>query len=102
MGVRQAGLATPFIQSDRHMAKLDGHCRWQCEYTDTFAGQANYSWVRRGTTLVPQNATRRSVVIAVKRELGLTGQRCRTFDHGDMIELRPVGFSTVAFATVEY
>lgn len=102
MGVRQAGLASPFIQSDRHMAKLDGHCRWQCEYTDTFAGEANYGWVRRGTTLVPQNATRRSVVMAVKRELGLTGQRCRTTDHGDMIELRPVGFNTVAFATIEY
>lgn len=84
------------------MSKLRGHCRWQCEMTDTMAGEANYGWVRRGTTLVPEGASRRSVVLAVKRELGLTGTRCRTFDHGDMIELRPTGSCTVTFATIEY
>ena len=40
--------------------------------------------------------------MAVKRELGITGTRCRTYDHGDMIEMRPIGFNTVAFATIEY
>ena len=84
------------------MGKLKGHCRWQCEYTDTMAGEANYSWVRRGTTLVPEGASRLTVVRRVKATLGLTGQRCRTMDHGDMIELQPVGHNTVAFATVEY
>lgn len=81
---------------------LNGHCRWQCEMTDTYGGEANYAWVRRGTTLVPDDASRRTVVRRVKAELGLTGTRCRTMDHGDMIELRPIGSCTVAFATIEY
>ena len=76
--------------------------RWACEMTDTFGGEANYSWVRRGTTILPENATQRQVVRAVKATLGITGVRCKTFDCGDMIELRPVGQCTVAFATVEY
>lgn len=84
------------------MAKPNGYCRWQCEMTDTFGGEANYSWVKRGTTLVTAGASRRSVVLAVKCELGLTGTRCRTYDHGDMIEMRPIGSCTVAFVTVEY
>jgi hypothetical protein len=84
------------------MTKLNGYCRWQCEMTDTFGGEANYGWVKRGTTLVPSDASRRSVVLAVKRELGLTGTRCHTHDHGDMIEMRPIGSCTVAFATIEY
>ena len=84
------------------MANLNGHCRWQCEMTDTFGGEANYGWVKRGTTLVRDGASRRSVVMAVKRELGLTGTRCRTYDHGDMIEMRPIGSCTVAFATIDY
>jgi len=75
---------------------------WNCEHTDTMCGEANYSWVRRGTTLVPEGATRLQIVRAVKATLGLTGVRCRTFDCGDMIELRPVGSATVAFATVQY
>ena len=75
---------------------------WNCEHTDTMCGEANYSWVRRGTTLVADNATRRQVVRAVKATLGLTGVRCRTCDCGDMLELRPVGSATVAFATVQY
>lgn len=81
---------------------LNGHCRWSCELTDTMAGEANYGWVRRGTTLVPDSASRRTIVRRVKAELGLTGTRCRTYDHGDMIEMRPVGSCTVAFATIEY
>jgi hypothetical protein len=84
------------------MSKLNGHCRWSCELTDTFGGEANYAWVRRGTTLVPDSASRRTIVRRVKAELGLTGTRCHTHDHGDMIELRPVRFNTVAFATIEY
>ena len=66
------------------------------------AGEANYSWVQRGTTLVPDSASRRTIVRRVKAELGLTGTRCHTIDHGDMIELRPAGSCTVAFATIEY
>ena len=79
----------------------NGYVRWNCEMTDTFGGEANYSWVRRGTTLIPSGASRLAVVRRVKRELGISGIRCRVSDLGDTLELRPYGQCTVAFATVE-
>lgn len=75
---------------------------FDCELTDTFAGEANYGWVRRETVDLPATATRRAIVTAGKAALGLTGCRCRTFDHGDLIELRPVGTCTVAFLIARY
>ena len=73
-----------------------------CEYTDTFAGEANYSWVRRAEVELPDGATDRAIVRAGKAALGLTGTRCRTVNHGDSWELRPVGSLTVAFLVVRY
>lgn len=67
-----------------------------CEYTDTFGGEANYSWVRRVDIEVPENSSRLQIVRAGKKALGLTGVRCRTYDHGDSWELRPYGSCTVA------
>lgn len=74
---------------------------YTAELTDTFGGEANYSWVRRETFDVPAGASDRSVVIAAKEALGLTGCRCQTTHHGDLIELRPSGSLTVAFVTLE-
>jgi hypothetical protein len=74
---------------------------YTAELTDTFGGEANYSWVRRETFSVPVGASYRSVVIAAKKALGLTGCRCQTTHHGDLIELRPSGSLTVAFVTLE-
>jgi len=75
---------------------------WSAELTDTFGGEANYSWVRRETFTVPTDASRRSVVTAGKAALGLTGCRCRTVEHGEGFELRPVGSCTVAFVLPSY
>lgn len=69
------------------------------ELTDTFAGEANYAWVRRASVTVPEGASDRAIVRAAKHALGLTGVACRTFHFGDMIELRPRGSNTVAFVT---
>ncbi len=74
---------------------------FQAELTDTFGGEANYSWVRRETFDVPVGASDRSVVIAAKKALGLTGCRCQTTHHGDLIELRPSGSLTVAFVKLK-
>jgi len=68
-----------------------------CELTDTFAGEANYSWVKRETITIPDRSSDRKIVMGAKSALGLTGQRCRKVDHGDTIELRPYGQCTVAF-----
>ena len=72
------------------------------EVTDTFGGQANYSWVKRGFMLFKKEPTSRQIVLALKKFAGLTGVRCYKIDYGDMIDLRPVGICIVAFANVEY
>ena len=83
------------------------------EYTDTFGGEANYCWVKRGKVTMPDlthygydgsngytrasKIEKRELMKAVKRELGLTGVRGVTDDHGDMIEFRPYRMNTVLF-----
>lgn len=72
------------------------------EVTDTFGGEANYCWVRRGTT---KAHSRRGVVRAVKDLAGWTGWlRVRVEDHGDMMIVRPTassGVCEIAFVTFE-
>jgi hypothetical protein len=69
------------------------------ELTDTFGGEANYSWVRRYTLDTPENISQRALVRRIKSIAGLTGVRCNTDDHGGMIAIRPVGACVVLFAT---
>ena len=75
---------------------------WNVELTDTFGGEANYSWVRRDQLELPADATDRQVMTAAKAALGLTGTRCRRFDFGEGFELRPCGSCTVAFVLPSY
>jgi hypothetical protein len=75
---------------------------WDVELTDTFGGEANYSWVRRDQLALPQDASRRQIVTAAKAALGLTGCRCRTFETAEGFELRPVCSCTVAFVSPSY
>ena len=73
------------------------------EYTDTFAGEANYSWVRRATIDVPEHASDYLVVRRAKAALGLTDTRFRKVSHNpDCIELREVGACCVLFITADY
>lgn len=65
------------------------------EYTDTYAGEANYSWVKRFT--LTHKGTDRALVRKAKKALGLNGVRAKVYYHGDTIEVRPVGTCTVAF-----
>lgn len=83
------------------------------EYTDTYGGEANYCWVRRGKVRVPDlthygydgsngyaraNARQaRQVMRLVKAELGLGGVRGARHDYGDTVEFRPYGLATVLF-----
>jgi hypothetical protein len=72
------------------------------EITDTFAGEANYSWVKRETITLPDSASDRTIIRRAKAALGLTGCRCRTFPMGEGWELRPVGLLRVAFILPRY
>ena len=75
--------------------------QWDFEVTDTFGGEANYSWVRRETVMVKAKS-KRGVVRALKAFAGFTGVRCEVSDYGDQISVRPIGRHAVlhiAFAT---
>lgn len=74
-------------------------CTVSYEYTDTFGGEANYSWVKRGDFQDSRRTPDRLVVKKVKSLVGLTGVLCKRTHHGDMIELRPYGSATVLFIT---
>lgn len=83
------------------------------EYTDTFAGEANYSWVRRAEILMPDlthygydgaqgytkaaKAYRRELMRKAKAAVGLTGVRGETVEVGEIIEFRPYGINAVMF-----
>lgn len=74
---------------------------YEYEHTDTFAGEANYCWVRRGKVTMPElthygytgsadgsysRANRiasREWMRRVKAEICLTGVRGKTYHHGD-------------------
>lgn len=92
---------------------------WEVEYTDTFAGEANYSWCKRATvSLAPiepdtvytsaatvarkRRAYNRELVMKAKAAMGLTGVRGRMYNNGDMFEFRPYRSCTVMFITYQY
>ena len=88
---------------------------YNLEITDTFGGDANYSWMRRYILTMPElthygydGATnygkankvyRRELVKKAKALAGWTGWRCEVSDFGDTIEIRPRGLAMVAFVT---
>lgn len=76
---------------------------YNIEVTDTFGGESNYAWVKRGTT---KATTRRGLIRAIKAVAGWDGWcRVRVVHHdGDSMELRPTqssGVCQVAFAQWE-
>ena len=70
------------------------------EVTDTFGGEANYCWVKRGTT---KATSRRGLVNAAKKLAGWDGWcRVNVEDCGDLLIVRPTlssGVCQVAFLT---
>lgn len=88
---------------------------YSVEYTDTFAGEANYSWVRRATVTMPDlthygytgstdgsyhranRIAERELMRRAKAAVGLTGVRGRRVSYGDMIEFRPYRANTILF-----
>lgn len=70
------------------------------EVTDTFGGEANYCWVKRGTT---KAVSRRGLIQAAKKLAGWDGWcRVNVSSLGDGLEIRPTqssGVCQVAFVT---
>jgi len=71
------------------------------EVTDTFGGEANYSWVRQYSVMVPDALSKPALMRRVKRIIGWSGRPCKVEDYGDSIRIEPRGACIVAFATVE-
>lgn len=69
------------------------------EVTDTFGGEANYSWVKRINLEPNENESHLSVVRRAKKIHGWNGLRCKVENHGDMITLRPYKVCQVMFIT---
>ena len=72
------------------------------EYTDTFGGDANYSWVERETVSLSDCATDRQIVLACKEAVGLSGVKCDREEDGETTILRPRGSCTVMFINPQY
>lgn len=69
----------------------------EIEYTDTFGGDANYSWVRRGTV---KAKTEKGIIRAAKKFTGLNGTPCKKENLGELIAFRPLGICTILFVTI--
>lgn len=76
--------------------------RYRRELTDTYGGEANYSWVNRATIEVPDNATDLLMVRRAKEALNVAGVRCRRYDDGETITLRPCNSNTIIFISPCY
>ena len=92
--------------------------KYSIEYTDTFAGEANYCWVKRAVVTMPEmthygydggsnyskanKVYTRELMKKAKAAIGLTGARGRVESYGETIEFRPYGCATVMFITAEY
>lgn len=86
---------------------------YNVEFTDTYAGEANYSWVKRARVDMPElthygydgsqgyfRASKiydRELMRRAKAAMGLTGIRGRVDNYGDTIEFRPYGMCAVMF-----
>ena len=69
------------------------------EVTDTFCGEANYSWVKRGKieNALGEDFSDLAAVRRVKKSIEWNGIRCKVTNYGDDIEIRPVGINQVCF-----
>ncbi len=81
---------------------MTGLIDWDCEYTDTFAGEANYCWVKRESLSLPSGLSQQQVMRKAKAALGLSGMRGRTMPYSDGFEFRPYRSCTVAFVIPRY
>ncbi len=79
------------------MQKTATYPHYNVELTDTFGGEANYSWVTRKAILVTDDLTDLKLVRRAKNILGISGLRGVTESYGDMIKFKPYKECIVMF-----
>ena len=62
--------------------------KFRVTITDTFGGEANYSWVKFHEVYVP---IKRDPIRYIKKQIGWTGVKCDKEDWGSTVVLRPRG-----------
>lgn len=69
------------------------------EVTDTFGGEANYSWVKRGKIEAKPGEEYSDIaaVRRVKKAIGWENVKCKRITMGDGVALYPQGSCTVCF-----
>lgn len=86
---------------------------YEVELTDTFGGEANYTWVNRQTVNMPglthygydggtnyakaNKVFQRELMKAAKAAVGLTGVRGRVENYGGSVTFRPYGLLQIMF-----
>lgn len=72
---------------------------FEWEVTDTFGGEANYCWVKRGTAKTWLGAVR-----ACRKYMGLSGKYAQVENYGDQMTIRPPrnGACIVGFVSCKY
>ena len=71
--------------------------KYNVEYTDTFAGEANYCWVKRDSFMVHKDWKQSFIRRFAKDLVGLKGIRGTWEDMGDTLKFTPRGMNTVLF-----
>ena len=69
-------------------------------YTDTFAGEPNYGWVKR-YEFATISDSQRSITYQAKKLAGMTGVKADTYDYGDSLTIKPRGYHQVIFVDFE-
>ena len=75
--------------------------KYQIEVTDTFAGEANYCWVKRFEIEAPDNITERALIRRAKKIAGLCGRHIKD-SYGEGLTLRYPSSCIIAFITPNY
>ena len=75
---------------------------WDIEVTDTFGGQANYSWVDRYVIRAPSDISDLALVRRIKSVTGHSGIRGQTYVSGDSVEIRFPALRVVVFANARW
>ena len=74
---------------------------WSIEVTDTFGGEANYSWVRRFEMKAKDGETAQRTMRRARRVAGLHGRGAWS-NYGDQFRLDLSGACVCMFVTYQY
>ena len=72
---------------------------FQFEATDTFGGEANYSWAQRAIFEMDASVSDKTLVRRAKKWAGINGVKSRVENYGDMLAIYPQGICQVIFVS---